>query len=185
MVVVVEGTSDQVALETLARRREIDLNARRTSILAIGGAHALGRFLRALSALADPPAVVGLYDAGEERIVGRALEQAGLTADDSRQALQRLGFFSCDRDLEDELIRALGIAGVERVIEAQGELQSFRRLQREPAQRARSQQAQLRRFIGSHSGRKARYARALVEALELDAVPRPLTDLLERATRRG
>lgn len=182
---VVEGLSDQVALETLARRRDIDLNTLGISILAIGGAHALGRVLPALAALPNRPEVVGLYDAGEEGRVARALELTGFTVGSSREHLQRLGFFRCDRDLEDELIRALGVAGVVRVIEAQGELQSFRLLQREPAQRGRREQAQLWRFIGSHSGRKAKYARALLEALELDAAPRPLVDVIDRARRRG
>ncbi|HEX2374372.1 MAG TPA: ATP-dependent endonuclease, partial [Actinomycetota bacterium] len=37
---------------------------------------------------------------------------------------------------------------------------------------------QLRRFIGTHSGRKIRYARLLVDALELTSVPRPLDRVL-------
>ena len=36
----------------------------------------------------------------------------------------------------------------------------------------------LRRFLGSQSGRKARYAALFVEALDLDAVPDPLTAVL-------
>jgi hypothetical protein len=32
----------------------------------------------------------------------------------------------------------------------------------------------LRRFLGTRSGRKSHYARALVEALDLDHMPRPL-----------
>jgi hypothetical protein len=66
---------------------------------------------------------------------------------------------------------------VEQVVEAQGELGSFRTFQRQPAWRARSSQ-QLRRFIGTHSGRKVRYARLLVDALDLRSVPRPLDRVL-------
>lgn len=40
---------------------------------------------------------------------------------------------------------------------------------------------QLRRFLGTHSGRKAQYARALVEDLEPARVPRPLERLLADA----
>ena len=88
--------------------------------------------------------------------------------------MERLGFFVCVRDLEDELIRALGAAAVEDVVAAQGELRSFRTLQKQPAQRDWTTEAQLRRFLGTHSGRKARYAEALVQALDLERVPRPL-----------
>ena len=51
-------------------------------------------------------------------------------------------------------------------------------LQKQPAQRDRPHDAQLRRFFGSGSGRKIRYARLLVEALDLDNVPRPLDGVL-------
>ena len=42
----------------------------------------------------------------------------------------------------------------------------------------RTIEAQLRRFIGTRSGRKIAYARLLVDALELTRVPRPLDHLL-------
>jgi hypothetical protein len=54
-------------------------------------------------------------------------------------------------------------------------------MQRQPAQRGRTVEAQLRRFMGTHSGRKLKYARLLVEALDLDAVPRPLDGVLAHA----
>jgi hypothetical protein len=92
--------------------------------------------------------------------------------------MEALGFYVCVADLEDELIRCLGAAGVERVVEAQGELGSFRTFQQQPAWQGRSSQAQLRRFIGTHSGRKVRYARLLVDALDLTGVPRPLDRVL-------
>ena len=44
-VVIVEGESDRIALETLARRRGRDLRAEGTEVVAIGGAHAIRRFL--------------------------------------------------------------------------------------------------------------------------------------------
>ena len=47
-----------------------------------------------------------------------------------------------------------------------------------PAQRGWTQEALLRRFLTSRSGRKARYAALFVEALDLDRVPRPLTAVL-------
>jgi hypothetical protein len=92
--------------------------------------------------------------------------------------MEELGFYVCDADLEDELIRALGSASVERVVDAQGELGSFRTLQKQAPWRGRPLEEQLRRFMGSGGSRKIRYARLLVEALDLAHVPRPLDRVL-------
>ena len=92
--------------------------------------------------------------------------------------MERLGFYVCDADLEDELIRSLGAAAVERVVDAQGDLRSFRTLQKQAAWHGRATEEQLRRFMGSGGRRKIRYARLLVEALDLDQVPRPLDGVL-------
>ena len=96
--------------------------------------------------------------------------------------MERLGFFVCVADLEEELIRALGVTAVEDVVEAQGDLGAFRSLQRQPPWRERPPEEQLRRFFGSGSGRKIRYARLLVEALDLDQVPRPLEAVLSHVS---
>ena len=61
-----------------------------------------------------------------------------------------------------------------RVIDAEGDLGSFRTLQKQPQWRARATEEQLRRFMGSGARRKIRYARLLVDALDLSRVPRPL-----------
>ena len=84
----------------------------------------------------------------------------------------------CHADLEDELIRALGPEAVEEIVAAEGELRSFRTFQRQPAQQDRHLDAQLRRFVGTRGGRKVRYGRLLVEALDPDRVPEPLDRLL-------
>jgi len=123
-------------------------------------------------------AVAGLCDAAEEGDVRRGLERVGLGADLSRTEMEELGFFVCDRDLEDELIRALGASRVEQVLEAEGELAVFRTFQRQPEWRFQPVEEQLRRFIGTKSGRKLRAAAALVNALDLDRVPRPLEGVL-------
>ena len=164
-VVLVEGTSDQAALEALAERRGRDLAAEGVSVVPIGGAHAIGRYL-------------GLYDAGEEHAVRRALEGVGLGPARTRADLTRLGFFVCERDLEDELIRALGAAKVEELVEAQGDLGSFRTLQKQPEWRGRPVAEQLHRFFGSGGSRKIRYAPLLVDALDLARVPRALAGVL-------
>ena len=122
--------------------------------------------------------LAGICDAGEEGDFRRGLEQAGIGERLTRVAMERLGFFVCSADLEDELIRALGAASVEAVVAAQGDLGSFRTLQRQPEWRGRAIEEQLRRFMGSGSGRKIRYARLLVDALDLSQVPRPLDGAL-------
>jgi hypothetical protein len=126
--VLVEGTSDQVAVETLAERRSVDLVAERVEIVPIGGAHAIGRFLAHFGPLGVP--LAGLYDAAEEREFGRALG-----SDLGRADLEQLGFFVCEPDLEGELIRALGTSAVEAVADAHGDLNAFRTLQKQPAWR--------------------------------------------------
>ena len=87
--------------------------------------------------------------------------------------MEQLGFYVCVEDLEDELIRAHGAAAVERVIEAEGDLGSFRTLQKQPAWEGRPVEEQLRRFMGSGGSRKIRYARLLVDALDLEMDPAP------------
>jgi hypothetical protein len=177
-VVLVEGRSDQVALEALAQRRGRDLAAEGVAVVAMGGARNIRRFLERFGPRGLDVRLAGLCDAGEEADFRRGLEQAGLGSGLGRADMEALGFYVCDADLEDELIRCVGAAAVEQVVEAQGELGSFHTFQRQPAWQGRGRQQQLRRFIGTHSGRKARYARLLVDALDLTSVPRPLDRVL-------
>jgi hypothetical protein len=178
-LVLVEGLSDQIALETAAARRGRDLGAERIVVVPIGGAHAIGRFLTGLGAADIRVRLAGLCDLREEEIFRRGLVAAQVGTPRTRGDLERLGFFVCVDDLEDELIRAVGIAEVEALFESQGDLGSFRSLQSQPAWRDREPAAQMRRFLGSGSRRKLRYARLLVEvAVGRDALPRPLDALL-------
>ncbi len=181
--ILVEGWSDQAAVETLAQRRALDLRAEGIVVVPIGGVTNLGHFIDALGARSLGLALAGLYDVGEERHVLRSLERCALGAGLTRATAQALGFFVCDADLEDELIRALGTAAVERVIEAEGELASFRRFQAQPFQLRQDHHAQLRRFMGTRSGRKVRYGTLLVDALALDRMPRPLDLVLAQVCR--
>jgi predicted ATP-dependent endonuclease of OLD family len=173
-VVLVEGISDKVALEALAARRGRDLDAEGVAVVPIGGAQAIGRFLRQYATERPDVKLAGLCDAGEEAEFRRGLERAGLGSNLTRAEMERLGFYVCVEDLEDELIRALGAERVERVVAAHGDLGPFRTLQKQAAWQGRSAEAQLHRFMGSGGRRKTRYARYLVEALDLPHVPRPL-----------
>lgn len=178
VVVLVEGASDRAALEALAERRGRDLGAEGVAVVAMGGATNIGHFLAAYGPRGLDVRLAGLCDVAEEGYFQRGLERAGFGSGLSRADREALGFFVCDADLEDELIRALGTPAVERVVAAQGELGSFRLFQRQPAQQGRSTRAQLHRFLGTRSGRKSHYARELVRALDLDRVPAALDRVL-------
>jgi len=177
-VVLVEGLSDQVALETLAQRRGRDLHAEGVGIVPMGGSRSIRTFVEMFGPRGRGVRVAGLCDAGEENGFRRGLERAGLGVIPTRADMEARGFFVCVIDLEDELIRALGATVVEEVVEDQGDLRSFRIFQKQPDQQGRTSEAQLRRFMGTRSGRKALYAGLLVDALRLDRVPRPLDRLL-------
>src|SRR3989442_11068254 len=137
-VVLVEGTSDQHALEALAERRGRKLDAEGISIVPMGGAGNIASFLDRFGPQGLDVRLAGLCDAGEEGDFRRGLERAGLGSRLTRSDLEQLGFFVCSADLEDELIRALGAGSVEQVIDAQGDLGSFRTLQKQPAWRGRT-----------------------------------------------
>jgi hypothetical protein len=177
-VVLVEGISDQIAVETLALRRRRDLAAEGIVVLPVGGAHGVTRYLRLFGPEGTGARLAGLCDAAEEHIVRRGLAAAGLGAAGSRAELERLGFSVCVADLEDELIRAAGIALAAEVLAAHGDLGAFRTIQRQPAWRGKDEAAQLRRFLGAGAQRKLRYARLLTEAIDPDRMPRPLEAVL-------
>jgi hypothetical protein len=179
--ILVEGWSDQAALEALARRRGFDLRAEGIVVVPIGGATNVHRFLQELGPRGLGVRLAGLCDIAELGHVRRGLERAGIAAPGGATAAADHGFHACDVDLEDELIRALGTAVVERVLDGEGELASFRRFQDQPAQRGRDLSAQLHRFLGTRAGRKVRYGALLVDALDLDRVPKALDLALDRA----
>ena len=177
-VLLVEGVSDLSAVEALAGRYGRDLAAEAVCVVPIGGAMAVRRYLRILGPQGLGLDVRGLCDEAEEGHVRRGLAQAGFGPVPDRSALESLGFRICVADLEDELIRALGTAGVERVLAVEKDLARFRTFQNQPAQREQPVDRQMHRFLGTTSGRKAHYGRALVLALDLDRVPRPLHEVL-------
>lgn len=178
-VVLVEGESDKAALESLARRLGRDLASEGVSIRSMGGATSVGSFLSDALASVGPSALLaGLCDEAEAAHFSRALETAGLGSDLSLPDMEALGFFVCHRDLEDELIRALGLTAIEAILEEQGELRRFRTFQNQPPWRNKPLDEQFHRFSGIKSGRKVRYGSVLVDALDLDNVPRPLDGVL-------
>jgi hypothetical protein len=158
VVVAVEGVSDKSVLELLARRLERPA----PRIVAIGGAHAIRRFVEEIGSEAH---VRGLCDENEAYLFRRVLDDVHV----------------CVPDLEGELIRALGVDRVLEIVDAA----AFRTLQQQPAQRGRPVEAQLHRWLRAGSARSPRYLPLLVEALDLDAVPQPLVAALGNADQPG
>jgi len=162
-VVLVEGITDRIALEAVAAKLGLDLAGEGIEIVPIGGAQAVAR----VAAEYDGVRLAGLCDVGEERYFRRVLGDAT---------------FVCREDLEDELLRAVGTARVEKVLAAQGDLETFRNFQNQPHWRGRPVEAQLRRWLQASDNRGKRYPPLLVAALEADEVPRPLVGALAAVT---
>jgi hypothetical protein len=179
-VVLVEGNSDRVALLTLAARLGRRLSADGVEVIDMGGITNVRAFASRYGPRGLGLPLAGLYDTAQEDQLRRGLAAAGFETARLPDGPARLGFHGCRADLEDELLRALGLDRVEAVIEAAGEGPSLRRLRGMPAQRAWTRAAVLRRFFGSRAGRKERYAASLVQALELDRVPEPLAAVLRQ-----
>jgi len=159
-VILVEGITDRIAVEAVAAKLGRDLAAEGVGVVPIGGAQAIRRAF----AEHDGERVVGLCDSAEEHWFRRVLGAAT---------------YVCVEDMEDELIRSLGPAGVESVIVAQGELETFRHFQNQPAWRGRPVEQQLHRWLRSAHRRNKRYPPLLIDALEPQQIPAPLAGVLE------
>ncbi|MGW7616289.1 TOPRIM nucleotidyl transferase/hydrolase domain-containing protein [Streptomyces antimycoticus] len=197
--VLLEGPSDVAAVGALAASRGRNLAAEGVCVLPMGGAMSIGRFARLLGPSGLGLRLTGLCDEAERGYYARGLERANAAQFSAAQpsaarsnaaqsnatqphaaqpdpAQQRI--FVCAVDLEDELIRALGVTRVEELVRAEGDLRALQTFLRQPAQRGRSSQQQLRRFLGTKKGRKIHYARVLAEALDPARIPAPLDGLL-------
>jgi hypothetical protein len=170
-VVLVEGMSDQAAVQTLAERSGRDLRAEGVFVVPMGGATNIGHFVDLFGPAGFGVRLAGLCDQGEERDFRRSLGRAGAFRPGAP-------YFVCVADLEDELIRALGTRRIEELIEAEGERGPFQTFTKQPAHRDAARDQQLRHFMGTRSGRKIRYGHVLAAALDLAQVPAPLAALL-------
>ncbi|MFG2794105.1 TOPRIM nucleotidyl transferase/hydrolase domain-containing protein [Streptomyces sp. NPDC048419] len=169
--VLLEGPSDVAAVDALAAQRGRDLADEGVCVLPMGGAMSVGRFVRLLgpTGLGLRLRLTGLCDERERPYYARALDGENAA---------RQGFYVCAADLEDELIRALGVTRVKELVRAEGDERALQTFLRQPAQQGRTAHQQLRRFLGTKKGRKIHYGRVLVEALDADRVPAPLDGLL-------
>lgn len=178
-LILVEGESDAGAIRALAELSGCDLELHHVDVRSAEGVTNFPKLL-ADFVRANPGAkFCGMYDVADAWHVRRALINAGVAVGPN-ESLESFGFFACVADLEDELIRALGTDGVERVLHEQGELASFRRFQAMPQHRDTPGSKQIHRFLGTRATRKIRSARRLVEALGLARLPRPLKLLASR-----
>ncbi|MBQ1091908.1 TOPRIM nucleotidyl transferase/hydrolase domain-containing protein [Streptomyces sp. B93] len=166
--VLLEGLSDLAAVDALAAARGRNLEAEGVCVVPMGGAMNVGRFARLLGPTGLGLRLTGLCDVREHGFYVRGFERTGAARHD---------IHVCTADLEDELIRALGVARVTDLVRAEGDLRPLQTFLRQPAQQGRPAQQQLRRFLGTKKGRKIHYGRVLVEALAADQVPAPLEDL--------
>jgi hypothetical protein len=181
-VVLVEGASDLAAVEVLASRRGL-MPGRDLTVVSAAGVTNFPRLVAEWRRVSTVR-LAGLYDVAEVGHVARALSTPDRPigrADLAGVAL--LGFHACDRDLEDELIRAVGVEGALAVLERDGELVSFERMSAQPAQRDRPIADRLHRFLGTRATRKVRYGRLLAEATHDAALPEPLARLLADVVR--
>lgn len=199
MLVFVEGRSDAAVVTTLLRARGLVGSDTRdpgetgetgapsddagsaapgeVRVVAMGGVTNLGHHLPSVDDNGRLE-VVGLYDAGEAAVVVRALRRHGLPVSEVND-LERLGFFCCTRDLEDELVRAVGVPAVEASLSRLGLRASFRTFVNQPQWRGRDPVDQLRRFVGAGSGRKLRVATELASLLDEQSTPTPLRMLVD------
>lgn len=171
ITLLVEGEFDRAALAALAPRFGLDLDTEDLSVTVIGGA---GNFGRAIAEAAEQRhRVCGLYDEAEERFVARSLNRQ------EGEDLTRQGFFACRPDLELELVRAIGVVEMTTLLDAHGDLKTFRTFQDQAAHRDFEPLDQVRRYVAASGARKAKYAALMAEAVPLEAVPEPLDGLIQ------
>lgn len=162
VVVLVEGESDAVVVRGLTQRHGLDV-----TVVAMGGITNVRQHVAQIRVDRPEAVLVGVCDERERRFMEKVEPPLA-------------GIFVCDRDLEDELIRAVGPETVIGLLDGLGDLGRFRTFQDQPEWRGQPLHEQLRRFAGTRSGRKAAFAGRLAAELGDDSMPVPLARLLER-----
>ncbi len=161
VVVLVEGESDAVVVRGLTQRHGLDVR-----VVAMGGITNVRQHVARWREDRPDAILVGVCDERERRFMEKV--EPPLAA-----------IFVCERDLEDELIRAVGPESVIGLLDGLGDLGRFLTFQDQPEWRGQPLHEQLRRFAGTRSGRKAAFAGRLADELGDDAMPAPLSGLLE------
>lgn len=166
-VVLVDGASDRLAL-----------NLDRVQIQDVGGVPNFRCFLLRYGPLGEGRRLAGLCDFPEWPRVLNALEASGVGSLLSFATLRDCAFFVCRADLEDELLAAVGVPAVLRIIERHGDLPRFRTMERQLAYRSAPLETQVRHLM---TQKQIAYAPSLIAALSLSRIPAPLTDVLRYA----
>lgn len=176
-VVLLEGVSDIAAVTAAAAAQQLELDD--VELVDLGGVTNVQRELIELTRAGSEFEILGLCDAPEVRFVEHALREIGCAVRDPSD-LAGYGFFVCQADLEEELIRALGATQTVHIIEHLGLGQKLATMRQQPAWQDRPLPEQLHRFCGVASGRKELLAGALSAALDPSHLPDPLLQLVDR-----
>lgn len=180
-VILVEGVSDQIAIDAVAARMGRDFGADGIVVVPMGGAHAIGRFLDHFGPDGADLAVAGLCDEAEAAFTGSALAARLDHFDGDPGDLDRLGFFVCRPDLEHELLRAVGDDSIPATLDEHGDLGTFGTMQRQPQWRDQPFHAQVHRWLRAGARRNLRYAKLLIDAADVDHLPAPLVQAVNWA----
>jgi hypothetical protein len=167
VVVLVEGESDAVVVRRLLVGRGLE-----PELVPMGGVTNVRRYAGDLRAGGDDPVLLALGDAGERRFLEKVEPPLA-------------GIYLCERDLEEELFRALGRDEVLDAVAAIGDEERWATFRGQPEWRDRSVDDQLRRFVDTRSGRKAALADELGRRLRHHTVPPPLAALLDAVAQHG
>jgi len=180
--VLLEGASDVAAILALRAARGIRPDDEPCVLVDMGGATNIRRHLAAAAETEPRPTVIGLCDEQEAPFFVRALaahhRALGFDAAPTLATMSSHGFHVCRQDLEDELIRALGVDGTLAVLADLDLDTTFEAFTRQLAWQGKPVLHQLRRFCGTTSGRKELLAGAMAAALDVEATPPPLAALL-------
>lgn len=174
-VVFVEGYSDRVVLLQLAAKLKRNLDAEGITVLSLDGGCGLGTYLRLFGPQGLNLAPLGLCDEDKEKRWIDELFGAGIAVTD-RASLKASGFFVCVKDLEQEFIRALGLAQTQAIIAAEGQAATFATFQKQPKYASQPLEEQLRSFLHNAA---TQWAIPLVDGLNLSAIPGPLDELFK------
>ncbi len=171
-VVLVEGISDQIAVETLANQMGRDLRVQGVVVLPIGGAHGVATVVKRFAGQSELT-VLGLCDRNEFSLFERAFD-----ADPDRSVDD---VFVCDPDLEHELIGSVTPAELEAVLADHDDLGRFRKLQAQAAWIDRPFEQQMHRWLRAHARRPARYARIIIDHSGSGSAPAVLSRLVNES----
>lgn len=175
-VVLVEGISDQIAIDATARRLGRDLAESGVVVVPIGGAHAVAAFAARFDHEGGP-VVLGLCDRAEAGLFDRALGSRSEPKVESGATRERV-VFVCEPDLEAELIAAIDPADLLGLLDTHGDLDAFGTMSRQQVWRKRPFEARIHRWIRSHARRSSLYAGRIIEALDPTHMPGPLVNLV-------